>query len=148
VGVQPNKAAIPKFRDYSCGCLPRCGVPVGPAPGICPLAVPQTVRSLPNPTPTYSQCSCLSPIHFQNHSLFHWLLESCSSCYHPIQSSMTAGSFVSHMERRRRRGVSWREETWCEEAGYLEARKQEEGGGGGGHISGGEEPRLRGEGAR
>lgn len=58
---------------------------------------------------------------------------------------MAAGSFVSHMARRRRRGVSWRRETSCERPEYLEARKQREHGGGGGHISGGEDPRgLRG----
>jgi hypothetical protein len=63
-----------------------------------------------------------------------------SSCPHPIQSSSAAGSFVSHMVRRRRRGVSWRKETFCERPEYLEARKLEEHGGRG-HMSGRENPR-------
>ena len=44
----------------------------------------------------------------------------------PIQSSKAAGSFVSQMARRRRRGESWRGAL----RGYLEMRKQKEHGGG------------------
>ncbi|KAF2652878.1 hypothetical protein K491DRAFT_28899 [Lophiostoma macrostomum CBS 122681] len=45
------------------------------------------------------------------------------------------------MERRRRRGVSCRRETFCWEPGYFEARKTREQGRGGGHISGRGDPR-------
>jgi hypothetical protein len=68
---------------------------------------------------------------------------SCSCHLQPIQSSGAAGSFVSQMARRRRRGENWRG-TLC---GYRETRKQKEHGGGK-HMSARATPQGRSDGRR
>jgi hypothetical protein len=133
--TEQRSVVIPILYSYPFASFHCRDVPAVLARGkYPPSSQPWACRSQTPP-----MCPRLCRKHF--HAAIPALSRSCH--LQSSQSSRAAGSFVSQMARRRRRGENWRG-TLC---GYRETRKQEELGGGR-HMSARAKPQRRSDGRR